>query len=139
MADGSYSFKLRYLCPPHILSSALTDARDVSRYTRAPARSEPPTGVYSILDGAISGQWVSVSKDKLELKWRARSWPEGVLSTVTILLSARGTDGDVTDVEVQHTGIPSADAHGNGEQVAQARGGWQHRIFEGGYTWCQLF
>ena len=41
---------------------------------------------------------------------------------------ARAGDG-TTKVDLEHTGIPDYDAHGNGDQKLSAERGWRERIF----------
>lgn len=58
---------------------------------QAPAKIEPKVGgLYSIYDGAISGEFVRVDHEHIELKWRMKNWAPACFSTVTIKNTPRG-------------------------------------------------
>lgn len=117
----------KFHCPPARIHEALTDVRDVMRYTQvrlrlttltvvgagvvprrdvfhcdlcallcfdplqAPAKIEPKVGgLYSIYDGAITGEFIRVDHEHIEMKWRMKNWSPACFSTVTIKNTPRG-------------------------------------------------
>jgi len=60
-------------------------------FTQSNARiSKEVGGEFSIFDGSVTGTNVELQEGKLIVqKWRFGSWPDGIISTVSILLLSR--------------------------------------------------
>ena len=57
----------------------------VEAFTRSKAKVEAYRGgIYSILNGQISGEFMEVDRpNRIMLRWRQSSWPDGNLIQVT--------------------------------------------------------
>lgn len=63
----------------------------ITALMQAPAKIEPKVGgVYSIYDGAITGEFVRVEHEHIELKWRMKNWAPDCFSNVVIKNTPRG-------------------------------------------------
>jgi len=94
-ADTSYTATFKFHCPPERIFEALTDVRDVMRYTQSPGVKieAKPGGVYSIFEGSIQGEFVEATPELIVLKWRLKNWEAGCFSKVVIRCTRRGAIG----------------------------------------------
>jgi len=100
---------------------ALTTQARVSAFTRAPCEIDPkPGGKFSMLAGNIHGEFVEFERNqKIVQKWRFRSWPEGVMSTVTLEFKM---EADGAKVILEQTGVPDS-------EMESTKQGWKQNIF----------
>lgn len=128
---SAYSLKYTFHCPPRIVLGALTEQRDIARYTRdGGAVSEAKVGgKLRLYDGNIEGTYTELSEARIVLQWRLRDWKEGAFSQVAIDIAPLGDDS--SSVALSHTGIPREDKFGNAGQEVAAQTGWRERIFKG--------
>ncbi|EHY55429.1 Co-chaperone [Exophiala dermatitidis] len=91
------------------LFQTFTDPQRLAAFTRAPPRvfeGAKPGGKFSIFDGNVSGEFVSLEPPKkLVQKWRLAQWPEGHYSTQEIFFDQNDVDR-VTNMRVTWTGVP---------------------------------
>jgi uncharacterized protein YndB with AHSA1/START domain len=131
-AAATFEYSRSYFASPRAVFRALTDAYDLSRMMRAPAKSEPKVGgEFSYMDGAISGAYVALDEGKLiEMKWRMRGWPDQCYSHVKIVLDSE-EEGEC-DLTLTQTGIPLEDKTGSSGTLEIVKNGWKVRILEQG-------
>ncbi|EXJ92384.1 hypothetical protein A1O3_00934 [Capronia epimyces CBS 606.96] len=91
------------------LFQTFTDPQRLAAFTRAPPRvfeGAKPGGKFSIFDGNVSGEFVTLeSPKKIVQKWRLAQWPEGHTSTQEIFFDQNDVDR-VTNMRVTWTGVP---------------------------------
>jgi len=128
-ASGNISFstrsfvqKIYFEAPIEHIYQTLTDSNGISAFTLAPATMDnKPGGLFSILDGAISGTQVEIIPlKKIVQTWRFQTWPEKHYSTVTWnFTEERGG----TLVILTQTDIPSSD-------LERTRNGWERFFWQ---------
>jgi activator of HSP90 ATPase len=128
-ASGNISFstrsfvqKIYFEAPIEHIYQTLTDSNGISAFTLAPATMDnKPGGLFSILDGAISGTQVEIIPlKKIVQTWRFQTWPEKHYSTVTWnFTEERGG----TLVILTQTDIPSSD-------LERTRNGWYFFLWQ---------
>ncbi|CAI8011645.1 Activator of 90 kDa heat shock protein ATPase homolog 1 [Geodia barretti] len=104
------------------LYNTLTTQQLVATFTNSSTKLEAKKGgLYSLLDGLISGQYMELEKPhKIVKTWREKSWPDAHYSTVTIELNQ---EQDCAKLVLLHTNVP--------EGVAErTKLGWKTHIFE---------
>ncbi|EXJ85641.1 hypothetical protein A1O1_06007 [Capronia coronata CBS 617.96] len=91
------------------LFQTFTDPQRLAAFTRAPPRvfeGAKPGGKFSIFDGNVSGEFVTLEPPKkIVQKWRLAQWPEGHMSTQEIFFDQNDVDR-VTNMRVTWTGVP---------------------------------
>jgi activator of Hsp90 ATPase protein 1 len=100
----------------HEVYGALTDSKQHAEFTHSPAVIGRIVGAeFSAFDGWASGTILELIPDKkVVLKWRARDWPGGLYSTVTLDLHAQGLE---TRLDFTQTDIPE-------DFYAELESGW---------------
>ncbi|XP_043930620.1 activator of 90 kDa heat shock protein ATPase homolog 1 isoform X2 [Protopterus annectens] len=95
----------------------------VQGFTHAPAVVEPDKGgKFRLLDGSVVGEFLElIPEQKIVMKWRFKSWPEGHFATIT--LNFIDTMGE-TELHVECKGVPVSDEE-------RTREGWQRYYFSG--------
>lgn len=85
---------------------ALLEPQRVQIWTRSKVQiSKQPGSQFSLFDGNITGEIVSVVQDKeIVQKWRLKDWPQGHFSTVTMTLE-QGSNS--TELSLVQSGVPS--------------------------------
>lgn len=128
----TFSHTVTYRAPCRALFRVFTDAFELTRLTRSPARVEArPGGALSLMDGVIQGQFTEVEEpSRLVIKWRSRDWPVQCYSMVTLTFSAPDDDDDECRVELTQTDVPRFDRFGNRCEESNSSG-WRSRIFDG--------
>lgn len=121
----------RFHCDPATLFSAFTDARDVMRYTQAPASFDAKAGGdFSFFEGQVLGRFTEVDAPKsFVCKWKFKEWAVGDFSTVEVTIEEKGSG--LCEVTVKQSGIPKADAYGRAGTRERCEGGWKERILGG--------
>lgn len=105
------------------LYHTLTSQELVESFTRGKAVVEARRGgLYSILGGNISGEFVEAERpSKIVQRWRERSWPDGHYSTVTMELTQEADHS--AKLTLVQTGVPAA-------ATDRTKEGWRRHIFE---------
>jgi len=101
--------KVRIKAPPEEVYSALTNGKEFSEMTGAPAEiSAVEGGAFSFFGGQITGRNIELTaKEGLVQAWRVGVWPKGVYSIVRIMLERAG---DETELTLDHSGFPDGAA-----------------------------
>ncbi|KAJ0626354.1 putative activator of Hsp90 ATPase 1, START-like domain superfamily, activator of Hsp90 ATPase, Aha1 [Helianthus annuus] len=82
----------------------------------------------SFFDGSVTGTNVELQEGKLIVqKWRFGSWPDGIYSTVRLVLEE--PEPGVTVVKLTQTDVPEEDRYGNSTVVENTERGWRDLIF----------
>jgi len=102
---------------------ALTNARQFSELTAAPAKIDPASGgQFSCFGGMITGQTIeAVPGNRLVQAWRVGNWESGIYSIVKFEFEE--ISDTVTKLIFDHTGFPEE----NREHLEQ---GWHERYWE---------
>jgi activator of HSP90 ATPase len=97
-----------FSAPPSRIYQALTDLKDFSQATGAPASGESTEGAaFSAFGGHITGRHLELVPNKLVVQaWRAKTWPEGIHSIVRFELRPEGSG---TKLVFDHEGFPEAE------------------------------
>ncbi|CAK6983007.1 activator of 90 kDa heat shock protein ATPase homolog 1-like [Scomber scombrus] len=78
-------------------------------------------GKFRLLDGSVSGEFTQLVPDqKIEMRWRFRTWPGQHFASVRLQLEQRGDD---TELRMQCGGVPSAEED-------STREGWTRFYFQ---------
>lgn len=112
---------ITFQCQPHHIYNALTVPDMVRAFTQGSVQKfeNEKGGRFVLLDHAIAGEFTQLSPyERLEMRWRLKSWPEAHYSKVTIDISSKESD---TQVKLTQTGIPADD-------FDRTREGW-HRNY----------
>jgi activator of HSP90 ATPase len=111
-----------FSAPPSRIYKALTDLKEFSQATGAPASGESTEGAsFSAFGGYITGRHLELVPDRRVVQaWRAKSWPEGVHSIVRFELQPEGAG---TKLVFDHEAFPEAEK----EHLA---GGWTTMYWE---------
>ncbi|MFC5519504.1 SRPBCC domain-containing protein [Polaromonas jejuensis] len=90
---------------PQRVYSALTDSKQFSAFSGAPAEISPEAGgVFSCFGGMIVGRNLELmANERIVQAWRVANWEAGVYSVVRFALKAQGAD---TLIVFDHTGFP---------------------------------
>lgn len=101
--------EVRIKARPEKVYSALTNAREFSEVTGAPADiAAVEGGAFSLFGGQITGRNVELRVNEgLVQAWRVGAWPKGVYSIVRITLERAG---DETNLILDHSGFPDGAA-----------------------------
>ena len=86
-----------------------TDPQRIAAFTRSAPRlfeAAKPGGKFSIFDGNVSGEFVTLESPKrIVQKWRLAQWPEGHMSSQEIVFDQNDMD-KVTNARVTWSGVP---------------------------------
>jgi uncharacterized protein YndB with AHSA1/START domain len=119
--------EVEFKASPQRVYDALTDAKQFTAFTGAPARIDRDAGgEFACFGDVIVGRNVElVPAKRIVQAWRIKFWPEGVYSIVAIDLQPKGTG---TLLTMTHDGFPeSMRAHLNGDMP---EGGWHRQYWE---------
>lgn len=117
------SLRDSFLTSPEELYRIFVTQELVQGFTHAPAVLEPDKGgKFRLLDGNVTGEFLElIPEEKIVMKWRFHSWPEGHFSTIT--LTFIDTMGE-TELHVECKGVPVSEEE-------RTREGWQWYYFSG--------
>jgi activator of HSP90 ATPase len=103
--------------------AALTDAKQFSELTQAPAEIDPtPGGAFSCFGGIITGETIeAVPGERLIQAWRVANWEPNVTSVVKFELESLGPNK--TKLIFEHAGFPQE----HREHLAE---GWHTRYWD---------
>eukprot|EP01118_Nematostelium_gracile_P010469 TRINITY_DN360_c0_g1_i1.p1 TRINITY_DN360_c0_g1~~TRINITY_DN360_c0_g1_i1.p1 ORF type:complete len:347 (-),score=90.34 TRINITY_DN360_c0_g1_i1:4-1044(-) len=104
----SFTITEKFMCRPVDLFEALIDVNRVRAYAGGDAQvSRDKGGAFFLFGGSVQGQNIEIEYPKrIVQKWRFSTWPEGLFSTVTIVLEEK--DGK-TICKLTQAGVPSED------------------------------
>lgn len=129
--EGFKTIKLteKFSCRAKDLFEILMDDNRWKGFTQSNARiSKEVGGEISIFDGAVTGTNMELQEGKLIVqKWRFGSWPDGLHSTVRLVLEE--PEPGVTVVKLTQTDVPEEDRYGNSTVVENTERGWRDLIF----------
>ncbi|XP_050227172.1 uncharacterized protein LOC126676892 [Mercurialis annua] len=132
--EGKKGFKTitmteKFSCRAIHLFEILMDENRWKGFSQSNAKiSKEVGGEFSIFDGSVTGRNVELKEGKLIVqKWRFGSWPDGVVSTVTLTLDE--PEPGFTVVKLLHTDIPEEDRYGNATVAENTERGWRDLIF----------
>ncbi|CAI0402757.1 unnamed protein product [Linum tenue] len=125
----SISLTEKFSCRAKDLYEILMDENRWKGFTQSNAKiSKEVGGEFAIFDGSVTGNNVELQAGKLIVqKWRFGSWPDGMISTVKLVLDE--PEPGVTIVKLTHTDIPEEDRYGNATVVENTERGWRDLIF----------
>jgi len=111
-------------CTGQELFNALTRKDMIQIFTGSEAKMVEQAiegGTFELLGGNITGKFIEVLPfTKIVQEWRLKSWPSGIVSTVTITIKQTKED---TKVSIKQKGVPS-------KEVDSTREGWQRYYFQ---------
>ena len=89
----------------------LSDAAKSMRLNATPTQIDPvPGGAFVLFGDYILGRTVELVPDtRLVQAWREKTWPEGIFSIVSFVLS--DAPGGETTLSFRHTGFPAGAGH----------------------------
>ncbi|KAI7729462.1 hypothetical protein M8C21_020369 [Ambrosia artemisiifolia] len=129
--EGFKTIKLteKFSCRAMNMYEILMDENRWKGFTQSNAKiSKEVGGEISIFDGSVTGTNVELQEGKLIVqKWRFGSWPDGVYSTVRLVLEE--PEPGVTVVKLTQTDVPEEDRYGNSTVVENTERGWRDLIF----------
>uniref|UniRef100_A0A7S3MYQ1 Activator of Hsp90 ATPase homologue 1/2-like C-terminal domain-containing protein n=1 Tax=Strombidium inclinatum TaxID=197538 RepID=A0A7S3MYQ1_9SPIT len=126
----SHKFSINFSVPAHIIYNTLTNQMEMCRLTQGQAVVEPkPQGKYSIYDGMIEGEFISVEENKsIKMKWRMKDWTDQWFSDVTITFLDIGSEA--TEVAISQENIPEYDRYSKFVHLDNLEGGWKQMVFK---------
>jgi activator of HSP90 ATPase len=121
MASPTIKQKVEFNSSASKIFELLTTAKVFESATGAPAKMDPVAGgEFDLFGGWILGSNIElVAGKRVVQNWRAKNWPEGIMSKVTFELSE--SNGKTT-LDFTHDGYPD----GEGEHLAQ---GWEMKYW----------
>ncbi|CAI9287858.1 unnamed protein product [Lactuca saligna] len=129
--EGFKTIKLteKFSCRAKDMFEILMDDNRWKGFTQSNARiSKEVGGEISIFDGSVTGTNLELQEGKLIVqKWRFGSWPDGIHSTVRLVLEE--PEPGVTVVKLTQTDVPDEDRYGNSTVVENTERGWRDLIF----------
>ncbi|KAL4587563.1 hypothetical protein LXL04_000435 [Taraxacum kok-saghyz] len=129
--EGFKTIKLteKFSCRAKDMFEILMDENRWKGFTQSNARiSKEVGGEISIFDGSVTGTNMELQEGKLIVqKWRFGSWPDGLHSTVRLVLEE--PEPGVTVVKLTQTDVPEEDRYGNATVVENTERGWRDLIF----------
>ncbi|KAK4798765.1 hypothetical protein SAY86_031091 [Trapa natans] len=119
----------RFSCRARDMYEILMDDNRWKGFTQSNAKiSKEVGGEFSIFDGSVTGYNVELQEGKLIVqKWRFGSWPDGIHSTVKLVLDE--PEPGITVIKLTHTDVPEEDRYGNATVVENTERGWRDLIF----------
>jgi len=108
LSTKSFTQKISFEVPPHLLYETLMDQNRVSAFTGGSSKVENKVGgEFFLFDGAVQGTQVELSPpNKIVQKWRFKTWPENHYSNVIFVLEG---DKSTTLLTLTQKGIPASD------------------------------
>ncbi|KAL8260499.1 hypothetical protein R6Q59_028452 [Mikania micrantha] len=129
--EGFKTIKLteKFSCRAVNMYEILMDENRWKGFTQSNAKiSKEIGGEISIFDGSVTGTNLELQEGTLIVqKWRFGSWPDGVYSTVRLVLEE--PEPGVTVVKLTQTDVPEEDRYGNSTVVENTERGWRDLIF----------
>ncbi|KAJ0792011.1 putative activator of Hsp90 ATPase 1, START-like domain superfamily, activator of Hsp90 ATPase, Aha1 [Helianthus annuus] len=129
--EGFKTIKLteKFSCRAVNMYEILMDENRWKGFTQSNAKiSKEVGGEISFFDGSVTGTNVELQEGKLIVqKWRFGSWPDGIYSTVRLVLEE--PEPGVTVVKLTQTDVPEEDRYGNSTVVENTERGWRDLIF----------
>ncbi|KAI3830129.1 hypothetical protein L1987_04263 [Smallanthus sonchifolius] len=129
--EGFKTIKLteKFSCRVVNMYEILMDENRWKGFTQSNAKiSKEVGGEISIFDGSVTGTNVELQEGKLIVqKWRFGNWPDGIYSTVRLVLEE--PEPGVTVVKLTQTDVPEEDRYGNSTVVENTERGWRDLIF----------
>ncbi|XP_022742766.1 activator of 90 kDa heat shock protein ATPase homolog [Durio zibethinus] len=132
--EGKKGFKTitlseKFSCRAKDMYEILMDENRWKGFTQSNARiSKEVGGQFSIFDGSVTGSNLELQEGKLIVqRWRFGSWPDGVESTVRLVLDE--PEPGVTIIKLTHTDVPEEDRYGNATVMETTERGWRDLIF----------
>jgi activator of HSP90 ATPase len=97
-----------FSAPPSRIYRVLTDLKEFSEATGAPASGESTEGsAFTAFGGHITGRHLELVPDRRVVQgWRAKTWPEGIYSIVRFELCP---DGGGTKLVFDHDAFPEGE------------------------------
>jgi activator of HSP90 ATPase len=125
---GSVTITEEYFCSPKDLYDCFTDMNRIRAYTGSSAEVDPrPGGKLSMFGGSVEGAFRELDPPRrLELDWRFSSWPDGVLSIVSLEFEEK--ERGATTLRLRQSGIPDCDRFGNHDCVGMTQAGWKQQV-----------
>lgn len=114
--------KVEFKCEAKELFRALTEPEMVRAFTRGNAQVEPEKGGrFALFDGNVTGEFTQLKPEqKLEMKWRFKTWPAEHYSEVIMDLEQKDA---CTELVLTQTGVPE-------NEVERTKTGWQQYYWE---------
>lgn len=129
--EGFKTIKLteKFSCRAVNMYEILMDENRWKGFTQSNAKiSKEIGGEISIFDGSVTGTNMELQEGKLIVqKWRFGNWPDGIYSTVRLVLEE--PEPGVTVVKLTQTDVPEEDRYGNSTVVENTERGWRDLIF----------
>ncbi|KAK9057678.1 hypothetical protein SSX86_022514 [Deinandra increscens subsp. villosa] len=129
--EGFKTIKLteKFSCRAVNMYEILMDENRWKGFTQSNAKiSKEIGGEVSFFDGSVTGTNMELQEGKLIVqKWRFGSWPDGIYSTVRLVLEE--PEPGVTVVNLTQTDVPEEDRYGNSTVVENTERGWRDLIF----------
>lgn len=129
--EGFKSIKMseKFSCRASNMYEILMDENRWKGFTQSNAKiSKEVGGEISIFDGSVTGTNLELQEGKLIVqKWRFGNWPDGLYSTVRLVLEE--PEPGVTVVNLTQTDVPEEDRYGNSTVVENTERGWRDLIF----------
>lgn len=129
--EGFKTIKMteKFSCRAMNMYEILMDENRWKGFTQSNAKiSKEVGGEISIFDGSVTGTNLELQEGKLIVqKWRFGSWPDGLHSTVRLVLEE--PEPGVTVVKLTQTDVPEEDRYGNSTVVENTERGWRDLIF----------
>ncbi|KAF7804159.1 activator of 90 kDa heat shock protein ATPase-like protein [Senna tora] len=120
----------KFSCRARDLYEILMDENRWKGFTQSNAKiSKNVGGEFFIFDGSVTGTNVELQEAKLIVqKWKFGSWPDGMHSTVRLVLEE--PEPGITVVKLTQTDVPEEDRYGNATVVENTERGWRDLIFQ---------
>nr|XP_043610147.1 activator of 90 kDa heat shock protein ATPase homolog [Erigeron canadensis] len=129
--EGFKTIKMseKFSCRAMNMYEILMDENRWKGFTQSNAKiSKEVGGEISIFDGSVTGSNLELVEGKLIVqKWRFGNWPDGLHSTVRLVLEE--PEPGVTVVKLTQTDVPEEDRYGNSTVVENTERGWRDLIF----------
>ncbi|XP_047244997.1 activator of 90 kDa heat shock protein ATPase homolog 1-like [Girardinichthys multiradiatus] len=117
-----FSLKETFLTSADELYRTFINQEFVQVFTRSAATVDGRRGgIFQLLDGSVSGEFSKLVPDqRIEMRWRFRTWPNDHYATISLELVDRG---DATELKLECRGVPA------GEEET-TREGWNRFYFQ---------
>lgn len=111
-----------FKCTAQEIYRALTVPEMVQAFSHGPCKVEAEKGgKFELFGGSVTGTFTGLVPDeKICMRWRFGSWPEGHFSEVTLDITQKD---DCTEVALEQTGVPSSEED-------RTRDGWRRHYWE---------
>lgn len=122
----SLKFSVKYRVPPKVIYEALTDPKEIIKYTQSAVKFEKQIGSeFSLYNGYISGiNEELVENEKIVQKWKMGNWKD--YADLTIVIKEKA--GNECQINFSFKNIPEKDADNNYIETKQLEIGYQTQI-----------